>query len=205
MTTTTTLQSSPREALLGLLERDAIPLADLASLLDGLPPDERVFAVRSIPGKLQAKLFEAAKASAPLTLEDYVPADRGALAPVRHFGRNSLPAFKLFEKRFCRAPGDEGKTRLWGYNHQPLAWLTGPGCYVAYMGAEGELWIDYRETPTGAPTGWPAPRANTRGIGRLVYGNMVDRMRRVSRHVTIGRAFRPSEPENNWFVLCREA
>ena len=86
-----------------------------------------------------------------------------------------------------------------------MAWLTGPGCYVASMGPDGELWIDYRETPTGKPEGWPTPRGNTRGFSKLVYGNMVDRMRRVSRHVTIGRAFRPDKPENNWFLLCREA
>jgi hypothetical protein len=193
---------SARADLLGLLARRPIPLADVAALLDGLSSRDRIAAARAVPGALQARLFEAAAASAPLTIADLVPGETPPLRTVRHFGRNSLPLCKLFEKRFCRAEGDP--SRLWGYNHQPLAWLTGPGSMVAYDAPEGEVWVDYREIPPRTPEGWPAPRPNTRGMARLVYGNMVDHLRRVSRHVSIGRAFRPEKPESAWFILCRE-
>lgn len=199
------LDAPPRERIRALLLQDPIPLAEIAAFFDGLLPEARIAAARSIPGALQARLFEAAAASAPLTIADLVPPAVPDLTPVRHHGRNSLPAFKLFEKRFCRPAGDLGRRRLFGYNHQPLSWLTGPGAMVAYDHPEsGEVWVDYREVPTAVPAGWPAPRPNDRGVARLVYGNMVDHLRRVSTHVSIGRAFRPDVAENAWFILCRE-
>jgi len=83
--------------------------------------------------------------------------------------------------------------------------VTGPGYFVAHEDAErGEVLIDYREVPTQAPTDWPLIRPNDRGLGRLVYGNMVDTLRRVSEHVTIGSAARGGKDLGSWFVLCRE-
>lgn len=199
----TTTAAPARERLLALLSKDPIALADVAALFDGLAPEERIAAARAVPGGLQARLFEAAAASAPLTVADLVPEETPAMQPVRHFGRNSLPAFKLFEKRFCRP--EAGAARLWGYNHQSMAWLVGPGSMVAYDGEKGEVLVDYREIPPRGPDGWPAPRPNDRGLAKLVYKNMVDHLRRVSRHVSIGRAFRPDVAENAWFILCREA
>jgi hypothetical protein len=194
----------PGAALEALLAREPIPLEELASLLDGLSSEERISAVRAVSGSLQARLFEAAAKNAPLTLFDLVPPDVPDMHPVRHFGRNSLPLFKFFEKRFFRPPGERGAARLFGYNYQKLMWLTGPGFMSAYGGKDGEVRVDYREVPDRVPEGWPAPRPNARGIARLVYGNMVDRLRRVSKHVTIGRAFRGEKPESAWFLLCRE-
>jgi hypothetical protein len=206
------MQTQPSNAVAGLLDeagrladllaREPVPLADIAALFDELPSEARIACARSLGGRLQARLFEAAKASAPLTIDDLVPPDTAPMRPVRHFGRNSLPAFRLFEKRFCRP--EPGAKRLWGYNHQSMAWLVGPGSMVAYDGPAGEVFVDYREIPAGGPDGWPAPRANDRGLAKLVYGNMVDHLRRVSRHVSIGRAFRPEVAENAWFILCRE-
>ncbi len=189
---------------LALLERDPIPIDEVAARLDALSAERRLAAARAIPGRLQARLFEAAAARPPLGLEDLVPAGVPPMRPVRHFGRNSLPLFRCFEKRFCRPEGELGSRRLFGYNHQRLAWATGPGSMVAYPGPNGEVWIDYREIPDRVPEGWPPPRPNDRGLAKLVYGNMVDHLRRVSKHVTVGRAFRPDQPENAWFVLCRE-
>ena len=40
--------------------------------------------------------------SRPMTLDELVPADVAPLQPVRHIGRNSLPLFSHFEKRFYR-------------------------------------------------------------------------------------------------------
>ena len=58
--------------------------------------------------------------------------------------------------------------------------------------------------PSLAPEGWPAIRDNEHGLSRLVYGFMIDRMRRVSEHVTIGRANRHGKDFGSWFMLCRE-
>jgi hypothetical protein len=37
-----------------------------------------------------------------------------------------------------------------------------------------------------------------------VYAGMKDYMRRVSEHVSIGRAYKHEKPMNAWFVLVRE-
>src|SRR5262249_54155418 len=154
-------------------------------------------------GRTQKRLFEAAAEVTkkhPLKVEDFVPAGAASMATVRHYGRNSLPLFSIFEKRFCRpaeAPASAGgRKTLFGSNHQSMAWVTGPGHMVAYEAADGgEVWVDYRELPASVPEGWPAVRSNDRGISKLVYGNMVDHMRRVSAHVTIGQAWRHGKPE----------
>lgn len=191
-------------ALLDLLRTDPIPLGEVAAYLDGLPQPERISAAVSVPGALQAKLFEAAAASAPVTIADIVPPEKGPLATVRHHGRNSLPLFTRFEKRFCRPEGGKPEGKLFGYNHQTMRWLTGPGSYVAYDGPKGEVVVDYREMPGRVPADWPAPQAHDQGRSKLVWKDLVDHLRRVSKHVTIGRAFRGEAPQKNWFILCRE-
>ena len=64
--------------------------------------------------------------------------------------------------------------------------------------------MDYREVPPAAPAGWPPVRRNEVGAGRFVYGFMVDRLRRVSEHVTIGSAARNGKDLGSWFLLTRE-
>lgn len=196
-----------------LLKQDPIPLLEVAALLDGLLPEERIAAARSVPGKLQARLFEAAAKAEPLKLDDMVPAGTPPMKTVRHYGRNSLPLFTKFEKRFCRPEAGTGTgtgtgTKLYGYNHQTMSFITGPGCYVAYDGPAGEVLVDYRELPEKVPEGWPKVKPNDKGLGKLVWKNMVDHLRRVSKHVSIGRAFRGApgaeKPEPNYFILCRE-
>ena len=53
--------------------------------------------------------------------------------PVRHFGKNTLPLFTHFEKRFCRLPDSDSEKpeQLAGFNFQTMAAVTGPGYYVA--------------------------------------------------------------------------
>jgi hypothetical protein len=46
---------------------------------------------------------------------------------------------------------------------------------------------------------------NERGLSRFVYGYMVDTLRRVSEHVTIGSAARNGKDIGSYFVLCRQA
>lgn len=187
------------------LVRAAPPdLATIAAFLDRLSPADCIEAVSALRGpKLQRRLYEAAKDAPRVTLADLVPAGTPPLQEVIFEGKNSLPLFTRFQKRFCRAPatGQEG-SRLWGYNHQTLAWLTGPGYFIVRDDERGAA-LDYREVPTRHPDGWPNVQPNDRGVPRFVYGNMVDYMRRVSRDVFIGSAYRDDKERGNYFVLCR--
>ena len=142
-------------------------------------------------------------------LADMVPPTSPELKPVRHYGRNTLPVFKLFEKRFCRPPEGAAPAGLWGYNEGSTRGLVGPGYFVCRetTGSEREIAdivIDYTILPTAKPDEWPEIYPNERGVSRFVYAGMQDYMRRISAHVTIGRAYRHGKISNNYFVLCRE-
>ncbi len=182
------------------------PMA-IAALLDALPAALRTAAVRGLSRGAQRRLFEKVRDFAPVTLAELVPPDRGALETVRHLGRNTLPAFRNFEKRFCRLPGTsaDAPDALAGFNFQALAPLTGPGYFMALADPERpEVLVDYRRLPPTRPADWPAIRSNERGLARFVYGFMVDRLRRVSRDVTIGSAARRGRDLGSYFVLSRE-
>src|SRR5262245_62033880 len=120
MTTATTTASS----LTNFVAETRVDLPGLCAYLDGLVQGDRVRFVRSIGARQQALLYDAAAGFRPLTLDDFVPAGIPALTQVIHSGKNSLAAFTLFEKRFCRASGRAD--RLWGYNEQSLRTITGP-------------------------------------------------------------------------------
>jgi len=189
------------------LRESPIRMKEVAALLDGMAHDERVSWVRSRGRADQRSLWQAAAGFLPLSLQDLVPAARADGETVRHFGKNTLPAFTWFEKRFARPAGEDPRTprSLYGFNFQSLAPLTGPGYYVAHADpALPEVLIDYRELPREAPPGWPALRRNEVGLARFVYGFMVDRLRRVSEHVTIGSAARHGRDLGSWFLLTRE-
>ncbi len=189
------------------LAETPLRLKELAALLDGLSHDARVTWVRSVGRADQRRLWEAAPGFLPLALADLVPPSRADGETVRHFGKNTLPAFTHFEKRFCRPAGQDPRrpSSLYGFNFQTMSWLTGPGYYVAHADpALPEVLIDYRELPPAAPAGWPPLRRNEVGAARFVYGFMVDRLRRVSEHVTIGSAARNGKDLGSWFLLTRE-
>ena len=189
------------------------PLAEVAAYLDSLTQEQRVAQSRTLGRGQQRALWEKARAAAPLTLLDFVPAERPARAPVRHYGRNTLPVpgpFRLFEKRFCRP--DAGGERLFGYNEGITRGVIGPGCFVAKPTRGNPLWeergaivVDYFEVPD-APVaeGWPAVVPNSRGLSRLVYFHTRDFMRRVSQRVTIGAAHKEEKPLDHYFVLVRK-
>ena len=202
---------------------DPLDLPRLTQVLDELGHLGRLDTVRGWDGDTMAKLYEALKGYKPLTLEYFVPPDVPPLTEVIHHGKNSLPAFTHFQKRFCRpaegeAANGEGVSKhvLWGYNQNPpfIMWFAGAGYYVAHDWEPGEIAVDYTLVPPAKPAAWPdAVVKNERGIGpRAVYGNMVDIMRGLSKNVSIGRAKRCKEhgkPESSqwmdaWFVLCRE-
>ena len=192
---------------LALLREDPVKPAEVAAFLDGLAPDERVAAIRGAGRGAQRRLYAAVEGHGTVRLADLVPPSRAPLETVRHFGRNTLPLFTHFEKRFCRPPGQDAAApaELWGFNFQTLQPVTGPGYFIAREDApRGEVLIDYTRVPATAPPGWPAPRRNEAGLSRFVYGFMVDRLRRVSEHVTIGSAARHGREMGSWFLLCRE-
>lgn len=194
--------------LAGLL-RDGPPSAQrIATLLDGLSHAERVAAVRSLGRAPQRALYAAVEGFRPLHLTDLVPEGVDDLVPVRHFGRNTLPAFTHFEKRFCRPRGHDRQKpeELYGFNFQQLQPITGPGYFVAREDPNRpEVWVDYTRVPPTHPDGWPEIRSNERGLSRFVYGFMVDTLRGVSEHVSIGSAARKGRDLGSWFILCRES
>jgi hypothetical protein len=201
-----TIDSDPgRELVARIADTGAKPL-DIARFLDGLSPEDRVRAVRAAGRDAQRRLYELVEGFRPLALSDIVPPDVPAMTPVHHLGRNTLPLFRLFEKRFCRPPEVDPATpdELWGYNESPARPLVGPGYFVLRPDAErGELLVDYHRVPPRRPDGWPEIRSNARGVSRFVYGFMIDTLRGVSAQVTIGSAARKGRDLGSWFILCR--
>ena len=180
---------------------ETVDLAGLADFLDHLDSPTRTREVRSLGAREQARLFDAAEGFRPVHLADFVAAGTTPLSEVIHHGRNSLPAFCFFEKRFCIP--EASRDELWGYNEQALKALTGPGYFIARQASEIEVVIDYCEVPPAKPASWPKILPNNARLSRFIYYRTRDFMRGVSRHVTIGRATRDGKPLNNWFVLCR--
>ena len=186
-----------------LLASDPIDLSLVATHLDGLGAEQRVTEVREVPGSQQKRLFAAAADGRALSFEDYVPSDTAERKFVRHLGKNSLPVFSHFEKRFARP--ELGAKVLWGFNHGPTMALIGPGHFVMRDGpGEGELHVDYYSIPSERLDDAPPLKANDKGISTLVYGNMIDVLRGVSAHVSVGRAIKHGKDTNNYFLLCRE-
>lgn len=202
----------------GSLIEPEVDLHRLAEILDGLGPVGRVETIRHWDKRTQAKLFEAAKGARAVALEHFVPAGTAPLAQIIHHGHNTLPLFTNFQKRFCRPPEDGPKDELWGFNLNvvapqqwrpddvvfPLAPFIGPGYFVARAGEAGEVDIDYTRAPAGKAEPWPGVVPSTTRIGLFVFRGLVDVMRGISTHVSIGRGRRHGKWLDEWFVLCRE-
>ena len=189
---------------LSVLLEPTVDLPRLRKILDELGHLGRVDTIRGWDRKTQATLYEAVQGFQPLTLDDFVPASAAPLREVIHHGKNTLPNFTHFQKRFCK-PSNPELHELFGYNHQRLMWATGPGYFVVHPAeTEGEVDIDYLRVLGEKPASWPPIRGNDGGFGSLVYGGMVDVMRGVSQHVSIGRARKKGKFMDAWFVLCRE-
>jgi hypothetical protein len=204
---TTNENPGPAEELVGRLRERTIKTVDVARFLDALSGEDRIRAIRGLSGAEQRKLYDAVDGFAPVRLVELVPPSVGDLGVVRHYGKNSLPLFTEFEKRVSRAPDldPEAPGELMGFNYQTMSPVSGPGYFVAIEDEQrGEVLVDYRRLPDRHPVGWPAIKSNERGLSRFVYGFMVDTLRRVSEHVTIGSASRDGKDLGNWFVLCRE-
>lgn len=187
-----------------VLLEPTIDLPRLAEILDGLGHEGRVHTIRGWDKKRQAALFEAAKGHKPLDLDFLVPSSVGPLVEVIHDGKNTLPLFTHFQKRFVKLEGEDFP--VGGYNHQALSALTGPGYFVVTKGEgehEGELAIDYTKVPKSKPASWPEIKPNEGGLASLVYGGMIDYLRGISTHVSIGRAYK-GKAMDAWFALVRK-
>ena len=178
-------------------------IADIAEHLNQLSHDERLHQSRSLGPKYQKQLWILCQ-DRPTHIDHFVPLSVPPLTPVRHLGRNTLPVFKFFEKRFMR-PSQES-SHLWGYNEGSTRSLVGPGYFVCKASPQderGEVVIDYTELPPSTPSGWPTLKPNEAGLSRFVYAGMNDFMRQVSQHITIGRAYIKGKESPNYFTLCR--
>ncbi|MDH3212369.1 MAG: hypothetical protein OEM05_07770 [Myxococcales bacterium] len=199
--------ASPARELKALLRETPIRPADVARFLDALDTAGRVEAIRALGRSEQRRLYDAVDGFLPVRLHELVPPGVADFVAVRHYGKNTLPLFSHFEKRFCRPRGADPQQpgELYGFNFQSMSPLTGPGYYVARESPDRpEVWVDYTRVPPEHPEGWPELRVNERGLGRFVYGFMIDTLRRASEHVTIGSAARRGKDLGSWFILCRE-
>ncbi len=187
----------------GFFKGQSVNIGELSGYLNGLVADKRIREATSLTAKEQAVLWDAARGVKPLSIDYFVPAGTPPLQQVIHHGKNSLPVFSLFQKRFCR-PDNPALKELWGYNHQRMSPVTGPGYFVACDAKDGEVMIDYLRVPPRKPGGWPDILPNSARLSRFVYYLTQDFMRGVSDHVSIGHATRKGKDMNNWFVLCRE-
>ena len=220
-------------ALLDLVHRRA-GSDEIAAHLDALAQRQRIAELCALGGREQRQLYELVEKSPPLDLDFFVPAQLPAGREVIHFGRNSQPVFRDFQKRWCRPADRRGE--LWGYNETVVRPLIGPGYFVAHPTSSpahatsspahatspsparpvsspaadapdprGAVVVDYFAVPSGAvPAGWPPIRANAQGLQRFVYHRTRDYMRRVSRHASIGIAWRDEKRVMGFFVLCRD-
>lgn len=184
-------------------------ISDLAALLDGLAPDVRLAEMNHLRRRDQIKLWDVAASGPEITFEHFVPAGTPACTEVIHNGKNTLPLFNYFQKRFCIQ--NEGDRTACGYNEGFTRRFIGPGYFVLRDTVSNPEWIergtwyvDYFSVPSGdVVPSWPAIKPNSSGLQRFVYFETRDFMRRVSSHVSIGQAWKVRAMPA-WFVLCRE-
>jgi hypothetical protein len=209
--------------LLDLIDDDHTGIDAIAAYLDGLDPARRWEEVGRLDRDHQRTLYEKSAHAPPIDIAHFV-GTAGPRQEVIHDGLNTLPVaarYKRFQKRFCRpepAAGDGNghgpgpiDTRLFGYNEGPSRRLIGPGFFVAVpttgrpqWTARGGVVVDYYQVPDGeVADGWPRIVPNNWRLQRFVYHQTRDFMRRVSRDVSIGAAFKRERPLDHYFVLCR--
>jgi hypothetical protein len=191
-----------------MISHESVDRKELARVLDEVAEPMRIKSLAELGRRELALLFDAAADNEPLTLDHFVPPGIGPMIEVIHEGKNSLGLFTRFQKRFCRPNRATPAPELWGYNEQSMRPFTGPGYFVAHEPKEkhaiaGNVIIDYRQLPADKPEGWPPIMPNSARLSRFIYNGTVDVMRRVSDHVSIGRAMKDNKPMDAWFVLVR--
>lgn len=191
--------STRASSLVALVDSGA-NYAAISGFLDALSADERVAQVLAVTGSRVGKLYEAVKGGPAVTVADFIPAGTADGDTVIYEGRNSLPMFSRFQKRFCRGEGGV----VVGYNHQTMSFVTGPGFFVCKDGDEThptELLFDYTLKVPFVPDGWPAYKPNESGLSRAVYAHMKDYCRRVATGIVVGEAFKEGVRQNAYFSL----
>lgn len=183
-----------------------VDIEKLAEILDGLGHEGRVHATRTWTKKQMAAIYDAC-AGRPISLDFLVPSSVGANTEVIHDLRNTLPLFSNAQKRFARSGEGEAKD-LVGFNKQHgLASVSEPGYFMVRPGEgehENELVIDYGQTPKSKPDVWPKIEPNDSGLlNGIVWGGMVDYLRKVSEHVSIGKATKKGKAIGQYFALVR--
>ncbi len=199
-----TTTSTRSRNLTKLLDQGA-PREEIAAFMNELSPRERVEQALGITGKRVGKLFHAVDGGPQLTIQHFVPDSTAAGRTVIFEGRNSLPMFTRFQKRFARVESGQ----VVGYNHQTMAFATGPGFFVVKEGqpearVHKELYLDYTDVPKEVPTGWPRFQSNTAGLSLLVYANMKDYMREIATNIYIGAAYKRGKDQGQYFILARQ-
>jgi hypothetical protein len=194
-----------------LIDDEHTDIGAVGAYLDGLDDDARRREAIELGRHHQRTLYEKAAHAAPIDLAHFV-SDARAREEVIHDGINTLPLpgrLRRFQKRFCRPDGMPN--RLFGYNEGPTRRVIGPGFFVAIPTAGRPTWtargaivVDYFQVPDGAVVdSWPRVVDNHWRLQRFVYHETRDFMRRVSRHVSIGAAFKRERPLDHYFVLVR--
>jgi hypothetical protein len=176
-----------------------IPLPTLAAShaairgpLEAAAQDAQLNWMHGLGKREMARLYELGE---PVGLDHFVGAEGQV---IEHEGQNSLPPLiDRFEKHMVRRGGV-----LQGWNKQGFGWLVGPG-HFTLVEREGTTVFDYTAPPADAPAGWPPVVPNDRGLSNLVYGGMVDVMRRVSDHIVVGKAYRRGKDAGAYFLLYR--
>lgn len=146
------------------------------------PADRQINWMRSLGMWQLRQLWRLAERyPQPLDPQEFVRADGGVTICA---GKNHLPVFSWFEKRFAQVEG-----QVVGYNE--TGWektFVGPGHFVLQPGDdEFELIVDYRIRPTATHPDFPSLDAGGFLAG-LVYGGLVDKLRRVGGPLLIGRS-----------------
>lgn len=200
-----------------LIEAPHESIDAIAAHLDALSSDERWRQVGALDRDHQRTLFDKAAHAEPIDFAHFV----GTAQPreeVIHDGINTLPLpspLRRFQKRFCLPPGQTAAStdRVPGYNEGPTRRLVGPGYFVAIETADRPAWaargaivVDYFQVPTAdeVTPSWPRIVDNSWRLQRFVYHRTRDFMRRVSRHVSVGAAFKGEKPLDHFFALCRQ-
>jgi len=158
-------------------------LGPLAEALDALTHDQRVEWLESIPMSQYYTLWDLADGVGSID-EAYFLHEDGRVRI--HDGMNTVPPFRYFQKRFARL--DDG---IAGYNHPVglgrwVVFFQGYGPFVTRPSPEreNEVYVDYTVSPP-QHSDFPTVRP-IRFTQYLVYGGMIDVMRRVAADVSIG-------------------
>lgn len=171
-------------------------IGPVAAGLDAHTHEERVNWMRGLGKKELVALWKLTEGR-PVAVAELHGAEGEV---VIHEGQNSLPAFSTFQKRVVARGGV-----VQGYNHQSMSWLVGPGHFLVkeadapFPGAH----FSYLSVAETVPPEFPALQPNDKGLSTLVYGHMVDYLRRVSTHALIGAAYKKGKASGDYFMLVR--